>query len=498
MLKKTLLTVLTFVSLITSAQKVSLYKQFYGSFDYTMMGNTMNVNPNGDPYSCEILTSSSATLNIREDQEVVAAYLYWSGNGTEKEADLNVLLNNTQVQSQRTSYMYLDVDKQFAYFSAFSDVTQIIQKDRSGEYTLSDLDLTNHIERYCGGNYVGWAVVVVYKDHAIKDNLVGIYDGFESLDENNPAINILLDGFRITNTANSKIAFLAWEGDANLSLGEELKINDLVVSNALNPPNNAFNGTNTFSGSTEMWNMDLDQYDLSNFVNVDDTSLDIKITTAADVVFINTIVLSVYSVFPDATLLINNFKNYCNTRIIDLDFTVANHAGNHPLKKHTPIAFYIENELVAVSETSEEIGIGQEANYNIRINVPQKYPYRFELVGVVDDDGTGEGSVYEIDEENNSFNLPIDLTLNCPIQKGLSGNSDGMNDSFDLSIYGPNELKIYNRYGQQVFAYGKGYTNQWRGFDNQGRELPTGTYFYMFSTNFEVITGYIYMIREIK
>lgn len=79
MLKKTLLTVLTFVSLITSAQKVSLYKQFYGSFDYTMMGNTMNVNPNGDPYSCEILTSSSATLNIREDQEVVAAYLYWSG-----------------------------------------------------------------------------------------------------------------------------------------------------------------------------------------------------------------------------------------------------------------------------------------------------------------------------------------------------------------------------------------------------------------------------------
>src|SRR5690606_40914324 len=97
----------------------------------------------------------------------------------------------------------------------------------------------------------------------------------------------------------------------------------------------------------------------SNFVNVDDTSLDIKITTAADVVFINTIVLSVYSVFPDATLLINNFKNYCNTRIIDLDFTVANHACNHPLKKHTPIAFYIENELVAVSETSEEIEIGR-------------------------------------------------------------------------------------------------------------------------------------------
>src|SRR5690606_25191966 len=156
----------------------------------------------------------------------------------------------------------------------------------------------------------------------------------------------------------------------------------------LNPPNNAFNGTNTFSGSTEMWNMDLDQYDLSNFVNVDDTSLDIKITTAADVVFINTIVLSVYSVFPDATLLINNFKNYCNTLIIDLDFTISNQSYNNQLKKNTPIAFYIENELVVVSETSDEIGIGQEANYNIRINIPQKYPNRLKLVGVVDDNGT--------------------------------------------------------------------------------------------------------------
>src|SRR5690606_27060390 len=363
----------------------------------------------------------------------VAAYLYWSGNGNQKEADLNVKLNGVDVQSERLNLLAAGADPNYAYFSAFADVTSIVKQFGETEYTLSELDLTKHIKKYCGGNYVGWAIVVVYNDENIENNLVAIYDGFENLDIGNPIINIVLDGFRITNAANSKISFLAWEGDASLASGEELLINDLTVSNALNPANNAFNCTNTYSNSTEMWNMDLDEYDLSTYVEVDDTILDIKVTTAADVVFFNTIGLSVYSVFPDATMTLDSYKNYCNTRVVDVNYTVANHKGNHPLKKDTPIAFYINNELVGTTKTRDEVAIGKEITYTTTLNIPKKFCYRFDLVANVDDTGNKKGIVYEIDEENNSSKIHIDLTRECPIQKGVSANFDGSNDGLDLS-----------------------------------------------------------------
>src|SRR5690606_21423129 len=141
MLKNTLYYILLLICFSGYSQKVALYKQFYGSYDFTMLGNTMNVKANGDSNSCEILTESSAILNLNNNKQVVAAYLYWSGNGTEKEADLSVMLNDVEVQSERTNYMFIDAQKTAGYFSAFSDVTSIVSKSGSGTYILSDLDL---------------------------------------------------------------------------------------------------------------------------------------------------------------------------------------------------------------------------------------------------------------------------------------------------------------------------------------------------------------------
>jgi len=498
MLKALLLFTTLVCSLSSFSQKISLYKQFYGSYDYTMLGNTMNVAANGDTNSCDILTESSATLNIPGTKEIAAAYLYWSGNGNQKEADLNVKLNGVEVESERLNLLAANVGGEYAYFSAFADVTSIVKQFGETEYTVSDLDLRKHIKKYCGGNYVGWAIAVVYNDEDIEDNLVAIYDGFENLDTGNPTINIVLDGFRITNAANSKISFLAWEGDAYLASGEELLINDITVSNAMNPADNAFNCTNTYSNSTEMWNMDLDEYDLSSYVEIDDIVLDIKVTTAADVVFFNAIVLSVYSVFPDATITLDRYQNYCHTRRVDVNYTVANHKGNHPLKKDTPIAFYINNELVGNATTDDEVAEGSEINQTITLDIPKKFGYRFDLVANVDDTGNKKGIVFEIDEENNTSKTHIDLTRDCPIQKGVSANFDGSNDGFDLSVYDLNQLKIYNRYGSEVFSYGKGYTNQWAGQNMNNKALPTGTYYYVFTTDYETISGYVYLMKEVR
>ena len=95
--------------------------------------------------------------------------------------------------------------------------------------------------------------------------------------------------------------------------------------------------------------------------------------------------------------------------------------------------------------------------------------------------------------------VSIPLTPNdvsCMIQKGISPNGDGLNDTFDLTALNVTKLSIFNRYGKEVYSYGA-YTNQWHGQSSGGAELPTGTYFYMIErVTGENSTGWIYINRE--
>jgi gliding motility-associated-like protein len=87
-------------------------------------------------------------------------------------------------------------------------------------------------------------------------------------------------------------------------------------------------------------------------------------------------------------------------------------------------------------------------------------------------------------------------SITCLIQRGISVNNDGKNDTFDLSSYDVKKLTIFNRYG--TIAYEKtDYVNEWKGQTNSGDELPDGTYFYTieFNNGGETITGWIYVSR---
>jgi gliding motility-associated-like protein len=87
------------------------------------------------------------------------------------------------------------------------------------------------------------------------------------------------------------------------------------------------------------------------------------------------------------------------------------------------------------------------------------------------------------------------LNTMCSIPKGVSANGDGDNDTFDLSGFEVENLKIFNRYGLTVFEQNN-YTNQWHGQDDNNNELPDATYYYLIKlATGEVKSGWVYLIR---
>lgn len=399
------------MSIKLMAQDVSLYQQFNGRFDYIAIGNTMNLQENGTFAPCEIATASSANLNLLPSQFVEAAYLYWAGSGS---GDLNVMLNGLEVEAQRTFSDALDAERTF--FSAFADVTEIVLNEGNTTYTLSELDLTTIIDPYCpsGTNFAGWAITIIYEDSSLPLNQVNVYDGLQSVPE---SLTITLDNLNVLDNNDAKIGFIAWEGDASLAVNEQLTINGNVIGNPpLNPTNNAFNGTNSFTGESNLFNMDIDVYNIQNTINIGDDNATISLTSGQDFVMINNIITVLNSQLPDATVTIDGINNECGERIVTLDYTVFNTNSTDILPANTPIAFYVEGILIAQSFTLNAIAIGDSESGTIDLIIPEDFPTMLQIVAIVDDNGMGEDTVIETNETNNTVNAAFELLVLPEIQ----------------------------------------------------------------------------------
>ncbi|HEX6225775.1 MAG TPA: gliding motility-associated C-terminal domain-containing protein, partial [Chryseolinea sp.] len=102
-----------------------------------------------------------------------------------------------------------------------------------------------------------------------------------------------------------------------------------------------------------------------------------------------------------------------------------------------------------------------------------------------------------------SFEVKTDIS----IYNGVSRNSDGLNDFFEVGCIGEypnNSVKIFNRAGSLVFE-ATGYDNEDiyfdgisnRGVNILGNDLPDGTYFYIINKGdgSEAKTGYLELLH---
>ena len=433
---------------LSFAQDIELFQQFNGRYDYTAIGNTLNSFENNlDSSLCEILPESSATLNLEQDQLIVSAYLYWAGSG---EADTMITVNDTDIGSDLNYSVTFDSSfGELTYFSCVTDITDFVIQQGNTSFTLSGLDISDALINnpgYCGTrtNFAGWSIYVIYEDPDLPLNQVSLFQGLEIINTNVTEKTILLENINVLDNIGAKIGFLAWEGDDALNYGESLSINDNVLSNPpLNLSDNAFNGTNTFTNSTDFYNADLDVYDIQNNINIGDTSATIKITTGdfdingafrADLIILNNIITVLNSQLPDATVQIDRVLNNCNASFITVEYTVFNINSTDVLPADTPLAFYINDELVASTVTLNDIPIGGSEQGIISIEVdPEDSLIDFRIQA--DDLGTGTGIINETNEENNGAYQQVELLASEPISElpGLLSCDQGFNSSiFDL------------------------------------------------------------------
>ena len=79
---------------------------------------------------------------------------------------------------------------------------------------------------------------------------------------------------------------------------------------------------------------------------------------------------------------------------------------------------------------------------------------------------------------------------------GITPNGDGNNDKWvidGIEFIAENKVAIYNRWGDMVWN-AKNYNNTnvvWSGKNNQGKELPDATYFYIVEANKKIYKGWV-------
>jgi len=399
---------------------LELREQFNGQFDYIVIGNTLN---EFDTFQvpqppCQLLTQSSTQLNLNPNQNIVGAYLYWSGIGDGTENPI-IQLNGVNLTADELNVVDPGQTNFFFYFGAYKNITTLVQNLGNTTYNFSNLDLNPIISNYCSNGvfYAGWSIVVVFEDNSLPTQQVNVYDGLNSVfgtgSNFNSSINI--DNLNVVDTQNARFSYLAWNGSANVFFNESLTFNGNILSDAINPPNNPFNGTNTYTGATNLWSMDLDVFDISNFITLGDSQAEIVFSSVFLRLFQN-VVTVIRSELPDAQVELVNFTGIseCDDRDFTIETIVSNPESSDILPANTPISFFVldsnDNEVfLDTFFTQNPIPINGSETQFFDISIPAGIPDDTTLIVKVNTLADGSNPTNENNILNNSSEQQLNL-----------------------------------------------------------------------------------------
>jgi len=192
-------------------------------------------------------------------------------------------------------------------YQSFVDITNFINTNGGGTYTVADLPVATGVAT-SGGYFGGWVIVVAYENPTQPYNSIRLYDGFAQVYNSGiPSyLSITLTGLNVPSTpllaSEAVMGTMSWEGDANLGPtvtnreGDFVKINNISVSNSVNPEANFWNGSISRNGSfvdsknpnySNQMGIDIDEVNVGTGYNIlpNATSVNVEFGTEADMYF---------------------------------------------------------------------------------------------------------------------------------------------------------------------------------------------------------------------
>ncbi|WP_373518219.1 LamG-like jellyroll fold domain-containing protein [Pricia sp.] len=266
------------------------------------------------------VNSSSSTMNLPPAATVEYAGLYWGGLYRSSRSGITnpsaaLIMDVVKLRTPAGSgYTTITADVRnmertaqapWDTFMAYADVTSEVQAGGGGNYFVADIALATGSS--FTGPFGGWTMVVIYNDPSEKARNIAVWDGFDFFGFG------ANDSFTVTGLLTPSIGafechagYFAFDGERNQS-GDYVEINNNPLSNALNPANNALNGTISEFGVDVggrnpnfgySWGMDIDTYDASGFVPNNVTNLNVELGSSSEGIWGGVFVTSNEIAFP--------------------------------------------------------------------------------------------------------------------------------------------------------------------------------------------------------
>ncbi|WP_158501810.1 Ig-like domain-containing protein [Vitiosangium sp. GDMCC 1.1324] len=311
------------------------------------------------PVANPLLARSQAVLSLPPGARVIYARLYWAATRFNSSAgdkiaapDLTATLSRPGVvgfEKSLTADDYAfqtEAGAEYQYQSTV-DITDLVKAYGSGPYQVTDVqaipfDTTS-------GEYLfdAWWMVVFYEEPGATKRHLKLFDSMRVV-AGTPGTTISLDGFYVPSYAvDAKLGVIAFEGDDPApDINDTFEFNGQLISNDLNPANNFFNSTRSWStrntgvktdtplagidaGTDGIFDtlpisnkgdrpqltgtqgslsgMDLDVVDVT--VNAGDHSASVKVNTSGDKFWLGGFITSITTQAPDFTNTVKTARN---------------------------------------------------------------------------------------------------------------------------------------------------------------------------------------------
>lgn len=347
--------------------------------------------------------SSTADLLLPQGTNTIKlARLYWGGRINKPEFDLHADANKKIKIRKGTTGDYFDVTAlnidtvglpgNSIQYQASADVTALIAAGGGGTYEVGNAPLSTGAVS-AGGNSGGWGIVVVYENYSMGYRSIRLYDGFQQIfyEGYSQSAMVTLSGLNapsgVISADDAKMGAIVWEGDANLA-GDYLKINGHIFSNAVNQPDNPWNGTITDNGTytsaknpnfSNQMGIDIDEFDVGSGYGITSnaSSIDLEFGTSGD------------KYFPGVFTFTISMKDPA----ITLSNTVADANNNSVAEK---------NEVLTYTINGKNSGMGNANSIEIIDTLPATVTYRPNSLQIISSPGVEAGIKTDLPGDDNA------------------------------------------------------------------------------------------------